>query len=688
MTHNALTSQLCSSCQKIDFAAFLPTALLEFRVGSDYFLVDNYIRRPDGVIEPKRNQNYIRRPDGVIERKGKHRTFLSDVDLGWLKDVVSRADTCSFCHFITRKSKKHNGEHFTTQIDGEDLACRVYKTKIGEIKNYTAGLPYRTVAETGWQISCISVDCFTKGFSFKGFSVPHSAFIAGKELRNIGPTYLGMARPTRCNFTLFKKWIACCKTGHQQNSESSAARPLLRLVDVQDKLIVTFNAIHEEKPSYVALSYVWGNRNRDYMLTKQNEEKYHTKNGLPPLPKTIADAMEAVAHLDQRYLWVDALCILQDDDQDKAVQIPAMKTVYGGALVTIVAAAGDSVDAGLPGVNTDRTEPLVSDVGEYRVTEAVTPLDPSSGSPIINTTWNTRAWTFQELLLSPRSLIFLDQQVYFHCPDAEYFEEVDFVDSKMQFFWGNDNIFDRVELTVQNFGNLIEQYTKRKLTFDGDIYHAFAGVLEAIPEKFFWGIPHSRFGEYLVWDEAWDMDRKKEEPMQLRNLPEFPTWSWMAWKGQLSMRYGGRLPLSLISCYRFRNGQLELMSTPSIVSFPLGNDAMSEDLPTETMWKSEDEYLVTIEDIPSTIVLKENHVIFWTFAFTIEVQNGLEDQGEAETGLVSHDLALIGTHGWGDLHVLELSWKSGIAKRVRLHRSDNMRRFRSGGAAKKLIILS
>jgi len=421
------------------------------------------------------------------------------------------------------------------------------------------------------------------------------------------------------------------------------------------------------------------------MLTTQNEEKYHTKNGLPPLPRTIADAMEVAARLDQRYLWVDALCILQDDDQDKAAQVPAMKTIYGGALVTIVAAAGDSIDAGLPGVNTDRMEPFVVDVGEYRVIEATTPLDPFRGSPVIHTTWNTRAWTFQELLLSPRSLIFLGQQVYWRCPEAECFEELEFEGPKMQFVWGNDNISGGTELTVQNFGYLIEQYTKRKLTYDGDIYNAFSGILEAIPDEFFWGIPHSRFGEYLVWNKAWDVDSETKGPLQLRNLPEYPTWSWMAWKGQLSMRYDGSCPSSLISCYRFRNGQLERMSTPSITSFPLGNAKMDPNLPIETIWENEDEYQVTMEDIPGNIVLKDNHVIFWTFVFTFEVQKGSEGQTTAKSGPISHDLALIGTHGWGDLHELELSWDAGIAKRVKLH--DHMKRFRSGGAAKKLIIL-
>lgn len=69
------------------------------------------------------------------------------------------------------------------------------------------------------------------------------------------------------------------------------------------------------------------------------------------LPKIIKDAMTLVEMLDERYLWIDSLCIVQDDEDDKSIQIAVMNQIYSSSVLTIAAASGDNVDAGLPGTN-------------------------------------------------------------------------------------------------------------------------------------------------------------------------------------------------------------------------------------------------------------------------------------------------------------------------------------------------
>lgn len=58
------------------------------------------------------------------------------------------------------------------------------------------------------------------------------------------------------------------------------------------------------------------------------------------LPETIADSIGLVRQLGERYLWVDVLCIVQDDPDDKAVQIHTMELIYGSSVFTIFAAGG------------------------------------------------------------------------------------------------------------------------------------------------------------------------------------------------------------------------------------------------------------------------------------------------------------------------------------------------------------
>jgi hypothetical protein len=69
------------------------------------------------------------------------------------------------------------------------------------------------------------------------------------------------------------------------------------------------------------------------------------------LPKTIRDAIDLVRALKERYLWVDALCLVQNDQADMQKGIDIMDIIYERAVMTIVAASGDSANSGLPGVH-------------------------------------------------------------------------------------------------------------------------------------------------------------------------------------------------------------------------------------------------------------------------------------------------------------------------------------------------
>ncbi|KAF1849782.1 uncharacterized protein K460DRAFT_275176, partial [Cucurbitaria berberidis CBS 394.84] len=90
---------------------------------------------------------------------------------------------------------------------------------------------------------------------------------------------------------------------------------------------------------YVALSYVWG---KVEMLkhTCANSTFLRTPDSLckSDLPTTIRDAMSLVENMGEKYLWVDALCIIQDSLMMQQTQIAKMDQIYAKALFTIVAA--------------------------------------------------------------------------------------------------------------------------------------------------------------------------------------------------------------------------------------------------------------------------------------------------------------------------------------------------------------
>ncbi|KAF8246851.1 hypothetical protein K440DRAFT_503036, partial [Wilcoxina mikolae CBS 423.85] len=111
-----------------------------------------------------------------------------------------------------------------------------------------------------------------------------------------------------------------------------------KFIDVQEHRLV--NITETVDPRFVALSYVWGPP--PHRQTVRRNFEPHSRR-LPPctdsedrLPKTIQDAMEVTREMGFRYLWVDALCIVQDDPVEVKTQILQMNKVYGQAAFTII----------------------------------------------------------------------------------------------------------------------------------------------------------------------------------------------------------------------------------------------------------------------------------------------------------------------------------------------------------------
>lgn len=141
-----------------------------------------------------------------------------------------------------------------------------------------------------------------------------------------------------------------------------------------------------------------------------------TPRGQPS--RTIVDAMAAVKRRNHRYLWVDALCIIQDDSADKKLNLDIMDQIYRDADITIVAAAGHNAEYGLPEVSVPHAErQMTANIKGITVSNM---LEAAPGA-IGFSRCNTRGWTYQEPLLSPRLLTFTDSQVYYQLRPAVQF---------------------------------------------------------------------------------------------------------------------------------------------------------------------------------------------------------------------------------------------------------------------------
>ena len=258
------------------------------------------------------------------------------------------------------------------------------------------------------------------------------------------------------------------------------------------------------------------------------------------LSKTIADAMQLIERLGLRYLWVDALCIKQDDLSDKEQHIARMGFVFQNALFTIIAASGNDCDAGLPGIRSGTRFKRQQFVEAGNITLVSSVQHPSEKTLTPETSkWARRAWTFQEELLSRRRLIFTDEQVWWQCPRATWCEQSQLETQDAIGFLGSGQ---RVELSLrerysklrpQDYFDLVSKYARRELSYPSDALNAFNGILSILTdysnEQFFWGFASSSFERQLYW---------AGKAKVRTTLPDecFPTWSWVDWEGATSFR--------------------------------------------------------------------------------------------------------------------------------------------------------
>ena len=319
-----------------------------------------------------------------------------------------------------------------------------------------------------------------------------------------------------------KPMIGRCLKEHEtcwQKSETDLP-PGFRLVDIVRRRIVELNNV-----PFVALSYVWGTGSRPSLLRAMRGTTSGMKrdNGLPNahMPQVIEDAMTVCTRLGERYLWVDRLCIVQDDPIDKSNQIEAMDDIYSTARLVLIAACGEDMDSGLYGISRPRHEiQKCEDVSGLHIRNAV---QESLNNPLA--LWQTRGWTYQEAVLAKRCLYFTDVQLIFNCQSSFTYEDACYPpDTVTVHDHGLHKRFSKSRF--QDFKAHLPKYTSRSLSYQSDVYNAMTGIMRALYGKsceLIYGLPQEDFDRALLWVLI-DPDQSGFS----LNTSEIvcPTWSW------------------------------------------------------------------------------------------------------------------------------------------------------------------
>ncbi|OCT46943.1 hypothetical protein CLCR_02228 [Cladophialophora carrionii] len=398
------------------------------------------------------------------------------------------------------------------------------------------------------------------------------------------------------DFQKIRGWLYECHSNHGElcndlgDSHRYADDIPLILVDVQDNCLVSATSAER----YLTLSYVWGKVDIATTTIDLLKDRLQ-KSSLDPskFPNTIRDAMTVVRAMGERYLWTDALCIIQDDTVIRERDITRMDIVYKKAFANLVALSGTDANGGLPGATANSRSPQRIEVLEITKgstdlalrdepgaeTEAVcivaTPHPLSSAQT--SSMWNTRGWILQEQTLARRNIYFSSSYVYFQCNEkilCEVTLEGKYINNSKD---DEDDDDQTTAITIKNpvselrklrgipsqdhlegvfkaYSELVEIYTTRNLTLPTDIFDAFSGMLSAFKEEFksetLHGLPIAALDLALLWTPTKTLKERPgrkptdTSPSAASSIPStpattgrtFPTWSWAGWIGGVDYR--------------------------------------------------------------------------------------------------------------------------------------------------------
>jgi hypothetical protein len=332
-----------------------------------------------------------------------------------------------------------------------------------------------------------------------------------------------------------------CRDNHQLCPGRTTPLLPTRVIDVgtdgENGKVKLYIASPAELGDYAALSYCWGGP-QPVLLTTKNSSQMLEDIPYDSLPETIKDAIIVTRGLELRFLWIDALCIIQEGDEtDKIREIGCMGQLYKNATVTIFAASAKSVSEGFLHSRFKPASfslPITCPDGSQGTAQLMLGDTHSSMYPL-----NTRGWTLQETLLSSRKLVYGEKEQIWDCateqkrelPSSFYDPEWSFQQLPQEIFVPGGLISAASQQEI--WGSVLYEFTGRCLSFPEDRYAAVTGVISELETAFqddcSFGLWRGNFMRQLAWART---GTTREEADGL--LCGAPAWSWASRQFQIS----------------------------------------------------------------------------------------------------------------------------------------------------------
>ncbi|KAI1099112.1 HET-domain-containing protein [Jackrogersella minutella] len=376
-------------------------------------------------------------------------------------------------------------------------------------------------------------------------------------------------------FAQVQEWLKECTSTHSMCDFGADAELPTRLLDLSDGGSAGIVKLTEVKDApmktgkYACLSHCWGGEIiENAVTTKQSLNRKKQGISVESLPQTFQDAIKVTRKLAIRYLWIDSMCILQDNDDqsDWDQESRKMASIYKNALITIAATcSGNSNDGFIHSSDRACPHPL-----KYR-TATGQPVDFYVSRKLLHHEYSfegsfhpllKRAWAYQERLLSPRYLHFTFGEVVWECGELiacqcskdvcyQYQGTVTGGEYKRRYTKAMKS-GDITELQ-KCWKSVLGDYSYQVLSFEKDRLRAIAGIVnqlsaverecdpgKSVMGRYIEGLWEDTLCEDLCWSVSPQHDHYEARRSDWREW-KAPTWSWAAVQDPFCSISGGHL---------------------------------------------------------------------------------------------------------------------------------------------------
>jgi hypothetical protein len=341
----------------------------------------------------------------------------------------------------------------------------------------------------------------------------------------------------------------------------------IKVVDITDPSVI-----------YVALSYCWGAGSR-LTLTEDTLHSFQSSIPWDIIPRTIWDAIALTMQLQISYIWVDALCVLQDSRQDWQRESVKMKDIYKHARLVLSTDRAANTDTGfltsrrqtghiiqIPSSHPEAshiTEILVVPDGRGEMHDAdlydgahrwFLSSGEGFGTEDEFVTQNPvfgRAWCLQEQILATRTIHFTDSEMIWECFEDSHCEyegineynrrgclrsELLETVPEPQLWkrtWFNLRNMRDPSVLLREWWGCVEQYSSRKLGVESDILPAISGLAKDFPEDVLGRYYSGQWSKDFPFGLLWHSD-ESVHPHHRAEYYTAPSWSWASVVGAIT----------------------------------------------------------------------------------------------------------------------------------------------------------